>query len=189
MWKGVRMMKVEFPAVYLLHGMGGSPSGSVLQLETELRGFAPEPIYVRPLMPHTDPTVAPSVSVSHLRQLGVPQSALVVGISLGGTVVAKLQEQERADLHVICFSSPTHAGDTELRQHMARRVSLYSSADPVIAGRTERWPRLALSYDLPWLTHDTDQHKRALAKIICEYIIRRRVPLGLISDSRSSEAQ
>jgi len=165
------MRRIDFPAVYLLHGMGGSPNGSVAQLETELRGRAPEEIYVRPLMPHIDSTVAPSVSVSHLRALGVPQAALAIGISLGGTVAARLQEQERSDLHVICVSSPTHAGVTRLRQHMALRVALYCSADPVIAGRTQRWPQLAEAYDISWLKgHDIDPHKSALAHIISCYI-------------------
>jgi hypothetical protein len=63
---------MEFSAVYLLHGTGGSPNGSVLQLERELSRCAPNQIYVRPLMPHSDSKVAPSVSVSHLRELAVP---------------------------------------------------------------------------------------------------------------------
>jgi hypothetical protein len=171
---------MEFSAVYLVHGTGGSPNGSVLQLETELRVCAPEQLYVRPLMPHSDPTVAPSVSVSHLRELAVPQGALMIGISLGGLVAAKLQESERPDLHVICISSPTHAGDTELHQHMDRRAALYCSGDPVIAGRTERWSQLGLAYDLPWLTHDTDRHKNALGKILCQYVTKRCVQPELL---------
>jgi hypothetical protein len=50
---------VNFPAIYLLHGRGGSPNGSVMQLETELRGCEPEQNYFRPLMPHSDETVTP----------------------------------------------------------------------------------------------------------------------------------
>lgn len=105
---------MEFSTVYLLHGTGGSPNGSVLQLELELRRCAPNQAYVRPLMPHSDRTVGPSVSVSHLRELTVPQGSLIIGISLGGLVAAKLQESGRPDLHVICINSPTWAG---LRAH------------------------------------------------------------------------
>jgi choline dehydrogenase-like flavoprotein len=50
---------VNFPAVYLLHGRGGSPNGSVMQLETELRGRGLKQNYFRPLMPHSDETVTP----------------------------------------------------------------------------------------------------------------------------------
>ena len=161
-----------FPAIYLLHGKGGSPTGSVLQLETELRVCEPNQSYFRPLMPHTDPAVMPSVSVQHLRSLGLSEGALIIGVSLGGLVAAKLQELERPDLHVVCISSPTHADDTELTARMEQRVSLYSSSDSVIAGRTDRWPLLAEAHDLPWLDHDTDKHKKALGRILCGYVER-----------------
>ena len=131
---------MNFPAIYLLHGRGGSPNGSVMQLETELRVCEPEQNYFRPSMPHSDESVTPLPSMLHLRGLGVPNGALIIGISLGGLVAAKLQETERPDLHVICISSPTHAEDTELTMKMERRVALYSSGDEVISGRTERWP-------------------------------------------------
>ncbi len=162
--------RVNFPAIYLLHGRGGSPNGSVSQLEAEMRVCEPGHNYIRPLMPHADPAVTPLPSMLHLRSLGVPNGALVIGISLGGLVAAKLQEIERPDLHVICISSPTHAEDTELTMRMERRVALYSSADEVIAGRTERWPELAEAYDLPWLDHDTDKHKTPLGRILCAYV-------------------
>ena len=168
---------MTFPAIYLLHGKGGSPNGSVSQLEAELRVCEPEQNYIRPLMPHSDPAVTPLPSMLHLRSLDVPNGALIIGVSLGGLVAAKLQEMERPDLHVICISSPTYAEDTELTIKMARRVALYSSKDDVISGRTERWPELAEAYDLPWLDHDTDKHKKALARILCGYIERLGVSL------------
>jgi len=163
---------VEFSAVYLLHGMAGSPNGSVLQLELELRACAPNNTYVRPLMPHSDPTIAPSESVDHLFDLGIPEGALLVGISLGGLAAAKLQELERPDLHVICINSPTWTGDVELVVCVMHRVSLYCSNDEVIAGRTEDWPLLATeAHDLTWLDgHDIDPHKEALAHLINCYM-------------------
>ncbi len=170
------MAKLNFPVVYLLHGTGGSPDGSVKQLEAELRGCAPEQVYVRPIMPHSDPTAAPSVSVSYLRDLGIPEGSLIIGLSLGGLVAAKLQEAERPDLHVFCINSPTWAGDTELHVWMKHRVSLYSSGFwalalnrtddyaragvpmlPVVAGRAATTRQiliysglLVLASELPW---------------------------------------
>jgi hypothetical protein len=127
-------------------------------------------------MPHANPNVPPSVSAQYLRSLNPPQGALIVGISLGGLVAAKLQESDRPDMHVFCINSPTWAGGTELHVGMKHRVSLYCSGDVVIAGRTERWPQLAEAYDLPWLTgHDTDKHKRALAFILCGYLKTGRI--------------
>jgi hypothetical protein len=170
------MTRSNFPAVYLLHGMGGSPEGSVSLLQIELEKCGAKQNYVRPLMPHAKPAVPPSESVQYLRSLNLPQAALVVGISMGGLVAAKLQELDRPDLQVICVNSPTYAGDIELNLRMRRRISLYCSGDKVIAGRTERWPQLSEAYDLPWLTgHDTDKHKRALAFILRGYLEAGRI--------------
>jgi hypothetical protein len=157
--------------MWLLHGLGGTPNGSVLQIEIELVNLGHSLTYVRPLLPHADRDALPSASVQFLRNRPVPHGALVVGISLGGLVGAKLQELERPDLHVFCINSPTWASDTELMRRMNERVSLYSSSDSVIAGRTEKWPELAEAYDLPWLSgHDTDPHKHALALILSGYL-------------------
>ena len=176
------MNETRFPAVYLIHGLGGSPEGSVRLLEAELVKCGRQENFVRPLLPHADPTAPPSESVRYLASLDLPEGALVVGISLGGLVGAKLQESERPDLHVICINSPTWAGDTELVARMNRRLSLYCSSDAVIAGRTARWPQLAEAYDLPWLSgHDTDPHKRALALIIIAYIKGHNIPRTLES--------
>ena len=129
--------------------------------------------FLRPLLPHSDPTIAPSVSVSYLRDMGIPEGALIVGISLGGLVAAKLQEAGRPDLHVIAINSPTRAGDTALHAWMKHRVSLYSSSDRVLAGgRTNHWPLLtAEAHDIPWLDgHNIDPHIEALAHIISCYM-------------------
>jgi hypothetical protein len=161
----------RFPAVYLLHGLGGSPNGSVLHLQTELTSLCKVQTYLRPLLPHADSSVAPSISVEHLKALELPEGALVVGISLGGLVAAKLQEIGRPDLHVVCISSPVWAVDVELHRRVDHRIALYSSMDQVIAGRTEKWPQLADAFDLAWLNdHDIDPHKRRLALILGRYM-------------------
>ena len=194
----------RFTVVYLLHGKGGWPGGSVLQLEGLLRNsrktghgraatiprvailpggadtrpFAllrksfPEPRYIRPSLPHgREQGEQPAEqSVDFLRDLAVEPAALLVGISLGGLVAAKLQETGREDLHVICISSPTWAGGVNLEKRVPHRLSFYSSQDNVIAGRTSRWPYLADAYDMPWLTHDTDAHKEVLARLIVAYM-------------------
>lgn len=163
----------RFKAVYLLHGKGGWPGGSVLQLEGLLRGSFPEHRYVRPSLPHGREKGEQSAerSVDFLRELAIEPAALLVGISLGGLVAAKLQETGREDLHVICISSPTWADGIRLEKRMSHRLALYSSQDEVIAGRTSGWPHLADAYyDLPWLTHDTDAHKEALARLVVAYM-------------------
>lgn len=166
----------QFRAVYLVHGLGGSPDGSVRLLENALVESGERRNYVRPLMPHANDEAPPSLSAWFLAHIKPPKGALVVGLSMGGLVAAALQESERPDLHVICICSPTWAGDIALRHRMDNRVSLYSSLDSVIAGRSGAWPQLAESSDLPWLAgHDTDPHAHALARIISSYLAGRTV--------------
>jgi hypothetical protein len=144
--------------IFLFHGKGGSPGGSVLQLEELLRGRFPRTRFVRPALLHGDPEVTAEASFEGLRNLEIPNGSAVIGISLGGLVAAKLQESGRGDLHVTCISSPTWADGVALSQRMTRRLALYSSLDVVIKGRTANWRQLAQAHDLPWLTHDTDKH-------------------------------
>jgi pimeloyl-ACP methyl ester carboxylesterase len=166
----------KFRAVYLIHGLAGSPDGSVRLLENALVEGGERRNYIRPLMPHANDETPPSLSAWFLAHIKPPQSSLVIGVSLGGLVAAALQETERPDLHVICICSPTWAGDVGVQKRMNNRVSLFSSLDPVIAGRTGAWPQLAQSYDLPWLAgHDTDPHVHALARIISGYLAARSV--------------
>jgi pimeloyl-ACP methyl ester carboxylesterase len=162
----------EFPAIWLLHGKGGSPDGSVSVIEDLLRRSWPGMRYVRPELPHgrEQKERAAEESVMALLGLSIPEGSLMVGISMGGLVAAKLQEQFRADLHVIAISSPTWADAVELTRRTPRRIALYSSKDEVIADRVDRWPELAEAYDLPWLTHDTDKYRHPISHLINSYI-------------------
>ena len=58
---------------------------------------------------------------------------------------------------------------------MPERIAFYSSNDNVIAGRTQHWPRLAIAFDLPWLTHDTSAHAPELTPLIIAYLEGRNV--------------
>jgi hypothetical protein len=96
---------------------------------------------------------------------------LLLGISLGGLVAAELQEMDRPDLQVMAISSPTWADGVRLRNRAARRLAFYSSTDPVIADRVTEWPKLAFfSRDLHWLSHDTDQHLKYIARLFDWYL-------------------
>jgi pimeloyl-ACP methyl ester carboxylesterase len=159
------------PAVYLLHGKGGSPNGTVKKLADVLEPRWPQLSFVRPQMEHHDPEAPAEASVDQLRQMVLPPNALIVGISLGGTVAAGLQEAGRDDLHVIAISSPTWADGVVLRERPQRRVALYSSNDEVIAPRVADWPKLAaISRDFDWLTHSTDQFLEPLARLFAWYL-------------------
>lgn len=150
----------------LLHGRGGRPTGSVLQLEECLRQHFPSAEFQRPQLLHGDPQVPAEESLEGLRNLPIAEGAIVVGVSLGGLIAARLQETGRPDLNVYCISSPIWAERVRLEQRPDKRVAFYSSKDEVIAGRVEEWPQLAHSWDIPWLSHDTDRHKQRLAALI-----------------------
>ncbi len=157
--------------MYLLHGLGGSRDGSVRKLAEALKRSVPGHWGVsRPQLPHGDRNRTAGDSVAFLHHLGVPPGSLLVGISLGGLAAAKLQEEGRADLHVIAISSPTSGCGISLSGRMNNRVALYSSLDAVIEGRTANWPMLGRAYDLPWLTHDTDRHVSQLTQIVAAYL-------------------
>lgn len=156
--------------IFLLHGKGGSPKGSVAKLEPLLHEEHPEFIYHRLLLPHHDPAVLAEDSVEYLREMQLPKESRLIGISLGGLVAAKLQEEWRPDLCVACVSSPTWADGVRLETKPQHRIAIYSSHDDVIAGRVGDWPQLAEAYDFAWLTHDTDAHKERISALLNRWI-------------------
>lgn len=165
-------------ALYLLHGKSGLPTGSVARLEEVLAQHWPGLDYCRPLLPHHDPQAPAERSVEYLRGLPIPSRTLVVGLSLGGLVAAKFQE-ERPDLQVFAVNSPTWDGAVRLQRRMEHRIAIYSSQDEVIAGRTAAWPELAEAYDFAWLTHETTPHIKYLVRLIDWYLEGR---LALTAD-------
>lgn len=152
--------------IYLLHGKGGSPQGSVAKLEPLLRAVHPEANYQRLLLPHHDPNAPAESSVEYLRTFNPIRGSRLIGISLGGLVAARLQEEFRPDLAVACISSPTWADGVRLEKKPENRIAIYSSNDDVIAGRVADWPNLAEAYNFPWLTHDTDAHKEPICTLL-----------------------
>jgi pimeloyl-ACP methyl ester carboxylesterase len=169
--------------IFLLHGKGGSPDGSVKQLEVELRRYYPADIssdfFQRPKLSHSNPKVLAEQSLADLAARNIPQNAVVIGISFGGLLAARLQEQGREDLCVVAISAPTWADAVRVEKRMPNRIALYSSNDEVLAGRTKNWPQLAQAFDLPWLTHDTDRHKRELARLAFAYLNGESVPMAI----------
>lgn len=161
--------------MYLLHGKGGSPEGSVKKLHMLFEQRWPGLNFYRPLLPHHDPSVPSEVSVEHLLGMEIPRNALLVGISLGGLVAAKLQEMGRDDLQVMAISSPTRADGILLERCAERRLAFHSSRDEVIASRTMDWPKVAaFSRDFEWLTHDSNRHLRQIARL-CDWYLQGRL--------------
>src|SRR5664279_5718236 len=86
------MISVRSDNIFLFHGRRGKPSGSVLQLEELLRPQFQTSNFVRPNLLHSDPEITAGKSLEDLRILEIPQGAVIIGISLGEMLAAKLQE-------------------------------------------------------------------------------------------------
>ena len=67
------MSKSKFHTVYLLHGRGGWPGGTVLKLQEKLQGVFPGVRFVRPSLPHgrEQGQQAAEVSVAFLADLAL----------------------------------------------------------------------------------------------------------------------
>lgn len=167
---GYASLVKSFSSVYFFHGKGGSPTGTVSLLEAAFADLFPHARFVRPELPHHDPDLPAERSLPLIEALNIPQRSLIIGVSLGGIVAACVQETSRPDLTVICISSPTWADAVKLEKKIPNRISLYSSRDDVIAGRTADWPNLAEAHDLPWLTHQTDAHIPNLRELVRAYV-------------------
>ena len=134
---------MSFDNILLLHGKGGSPEGSVKDIEALLRDHYPQKpasSFQRPGLLHADGEILAEQSLAELQTRDIPKNAVVIGVSLGGLLAAKLQEQSRQDLRVICLNSPTWADAVQLERRMPERIAFYSSDD---AGN--RWTHRALA--------------------------------------------
>jgi pimeloyl-ACP methyl ester carboxylesterase len=140
------------PKVYIVHGQGQTPQGSIARLAGLLNtlGYETE----CPLFPHTDPRDTGLSSIDVLNTVLGSGPAFVVGLGLGGFVAAKLQET-RQNMTVIAVSAPDISGYITLGPPAGgRRVYMFSSIkDSVIRGKTARWAGQAEVYDLPKLDH------------------------------------
>jgi pimeloyl-ACP methyl ester carboxylesterase len=171
-----RKSKSRFQDIYLLHGKGGSPDGTVAKLEKILRDGYPNVKMSRPLLPHHDILVPAENSLAWLDERFLPfiiPGALLVGVSMGGLLAAKLQElHPQANFSVFAVVAPTSLDKVHLEKKMPNRVALYSSsADEVIRGRCENWPELTdQAFDVPWLAHDVDIAKYRVAFLLSCYL-------------------
>jgi predicted esterase YcpF (UPF0227 family) len=161
----------KFKNIYLLHGRGGSPKGSVKLLQNALEPIFPKGKFFRPNLPHSNYNIEkPEDSLKTLSDLNIPSGSLLIGVSLGGLVAAKFQEESRPDLTVVCIVTPTRFKTMCLSQKMQKRVVFYSSKDEVISDRVADWSKLAEAHDLLWLNHDIDPNISKLVKLVKEYL-------------------
>jgi pimeloyl-ACP methyl ester carboxylesterase len=153
--------------IYVLHGRGGSPEGSARTIANLLPSGLP-PI-IRPVLSHSDPAV--SAEDSYV-QFGLLPNSLVIGISLGGLLAAKFQEDHPDfGLKVVTLVSPTHAEGLAITRMRPDLIALYSTEDPVIGTRAN-WEHFTDdAFNVPWMSnHDVDHQKYSIGLFLTEML-------------------
>ena len=95
---------MSFENVLLLHGKGGSPEGSVKDIETLLRAHYPQmPVssFQRPGLLHADGEILAEQSLAELQKRDIAKGTVLIGVSLGGLLAADC----RSGAAKICASS------------------------------------------------------------------------------------
>jgi pimeloyl-ACP methyl ester carboxylesterase len=160
-------MGMDMDRIYVLHGRGGSPEGSAKTIADLLPSGLP-PV-IRPTLPHCDPEVTAEESYA---QFGLYPNSLVIGISLGGLLAAKFQEDHPDfGLKVVTLVSPTHAEGLALTRLRPDLIALYSTEDPVI-GTCANWEDFTdNAFNVPWMkSHNIDNQKHSIALFLTEML-------------------
>jgi pimeloyl-ACP methyl ester carboxylesterase len=157
--------------IFFLHGQGGSSNGTIRILRDAM-------------LPHLNnpPQIAlldfPSATANEyfVAVLAVadkfPAGSVLVGVSLGGLVAAKLLQDNRPDLTVVALASPTFADGIFLSKRITPNLyALYSHADPVVGDRTNWGDYAADHADVDWMSdHNLDPVKNRIGLLIVDYI-------------------
>jgi pimeloyl-ACP methyl ester carboxylesterase len=154
-----------------LHGKGGSSNGTIRILRDAMLPCLTEP-------PQTALLDFPSATANeyYAAVLAVadkfPKGAMLVGVSLGGLVAAKLLQNERADLTVVALASATYADGLVLTKGMTPNLhALYSHSDPVVGDRSSWAYYTANQADVDWMSdHNLDSQKKRIGLLLSDFL-------------------
>jgi hypothetical protein len=164
--------------VYLLHGKGGSTEGSVKLIENILASMFPcedeSPVFHRLPLRHSNPHVLAERSYVDLCMWSpaIEKGSLLVGISLGGLIAAKLEQNVRPDLTVVALSSPTSLDGVTLKPVKSSKLyALYSSHDEVISGQTDWAPYTEFNFNVDWMQdHNIDHQRHTVSLVLFDFL-------------------
>ena len=160
--------------LFFLHGQGGSSNGTIRLLRDAMLPCLTIPPQIALLdFPSStaDEYYAAVLSVADK----FPTGSMLVGVSLGGLVAAKLLQSHRPDLSVVALASPTFADGVLLTKGTTLNLyALYSHADPVVGDRTN-WSKYAAEHaDVPWMSdHNLDGVKNRIGLLLADFLEHR----------------
>ncbi len=157
--------------VSFLHGKGGSSNGTIRLLRDALLPILNKPPQIALLdFPSTTADEYFAGMLAAVERF--PTGSMLVGVSLGGLVAAKLLQDHRPDLTVVTLASPTYADGVNLTKRITPRLyALFSHNDPVIGDRAN-WGDFAADHaDVPWMAdHNLDPQKHRVALLLSDLI-------------------
>lgn len=193
--------------IFLLHGLGGSPDGSMKVIGDSIQHGIPEARISRPAMfeqlSYTDSSWTRTDHYWNFRlRIDIPIGSLLVGHSMGGLMAAKTAEV-RNDVTAICICSPTEDMEPPERKLNARTnlafgmdlvqdkphpnvYSLYSSEDEVIKGACN-WDKFTSNaFDRRWMNKHRLRHYTSLISLLVQDFIVNGDFKKAVEDSESS---
>jgi pimeloyl-ACP methyl ester carboxylesterase len=157
--------------IFFLHGMGGSSNGTIKLLRDAMLPCLTDPPPITLLdFPSGSAQEYYAAVLAVADQF--PHGSMLVGVSLGGLVAAKLLQDQRPDLTVVTLASPTHANGLSLTTRITPNLyALYSHNDSVLGDRTN-WGDFTLDHaDVEWMAdHSIDPQKSSVAFVLADFI-------------------
>jgi pimeloyl-ACP methyl ester carboxylesterase len=155
--------------VFFLHGKGGSSNGTIRLLKDALLPCLTTPPEITLL---DFPSATAEEYYTAVLAAKFPTGSMLVGVSLGGLVAAKLLQDHRPDLTVVALASPTYADSITLTKRITPNLcALYSHKDPVVGDRTNWGDYTADHADVEWMSdHNLDPRKHIIALLLSDFI-------------------
>jgi pimeloyl-ACP methyl ester carboxylesterase len=157
--------------IFFLHGKGGSSNGTIRLLRDAMLPCLTDPPPITLLdFPSGSAQEYYAAVLAVADQF--PTGSMLVGVSLGGLVAAKLLQDHRPDMTVVTLASPTHADGLSLTKRITPNLyALYSHNDPVVGDRTNWADFTDDNADMDWMAdHRIDPHKSSVAFVLADFI-------------------
>lgn len=153
--------------IFFLHGKGGSSNGTIRILRDGILPCLTNPPEIA-LLDFPSATADEYFAAVLAVAAKFPAGSMLVGVSLGGLVAAKLLQDHRPDMTVVALASPTFADRVFLTKRMTTNLyALYSHLDPVVGERTNWGDYAAEHADVEWMSdHNLDPVKNRIAQVL-----------------------